>query len=279
MHARALWLCSHPGPTLVVTALAVLLGIAAGLDAARTALLGVAVFAGQLSVGWSNDAVDAARDAASGREDKPIARGEISRRAVWAAAAVALAAAGALSVPLGAAMLAAHAITLCSAWSYNLGLKRTAFSVVPFVISFSLFPSLATLAAPSPALATPWAGIAGAALGIAVHFTNVIPDLDDDARTGVRGLPHRIGATAAVAWAFGAVEAGALAVLVGSLLAEPSLRVVVGGIAGFAVVTALAVAGLVRASRTPDRGIFRLVMLASLALALQLAVTGVSVGA
>jgi len=35
---------------------------------------------------------------------------------------------------------------------------------------------------------------AAATLGIAAHFLNVLPDLDDDAATGVGGLPHRLGA-------------------------------------------------------------------------------------
>ncbi|MEJ1231435.1 MAG: hypothetical protein WDM88_13540 [Galbitalea sp.] len=31
----------------------------------------------------------------------------------------------------------------------------------------------------------------GGLLGAAGHFANTLPDLDDDATTGVRGLPHR----------------------------------------------------------------------------------------
>ena len=69
----ALWRSSHPGPTLVVTALSLALGISIGLDSWRLALLVVAVFAGQLSVGISNDAFDADRDRAVGRIDKPLA--------------------------------------------------------------------------------------------------------------------------------------------------------------------------------------------------------------
>ena len=86
----ALWRASHPGPTLVVSALALILGLSVGLDAPRLALLVGAVFAGQLSVGWSNDAIDARRDLAVGRADKPVARGEITARAVALAAGVAL---------------------------------------------------------------------------------------------------------------------------------------------------------------------------------------------
>ncbi len=270
----ALWRSSHPGPSLVVTALAVILGVSAGLDAGRLVLLALAVLTGQLSVGWSNDAVDAARDIAVGRSDKPIARGEISARAVWIAAAGALIAALVLSALLGWGMLLAHAIALASAWSYNVVLKRTAFSVAPFIVSFGLFPSLATLSLADPHLAAPWAWVAGAALGIAVHFTNVLPDLDDDAATGIRGLPHRLGPTAAAILAFSAVEVGAVAVLIGPLLVGAQLSPV--GILAFAVVTALAIVGFVRAMRGPDRTVFRLVMAAALVLALQLAVTGVS---
>ena len=56
-----------------------------------------------------------------------------------------------------------------------------------------VLPSLVTLSAAEPSLSAPWAWVAGAALGVAIHLTNVLPDLDDDARTGVRGLPHRLG--------------------------------------------------------------------------------------
>ena len=173
----ALWRASHPGPTLVVSALALILGLSVGVDAPRLALLVGAVFAGQLSVGWSNDAIDARRDLAVGRADKPVARGEITARAVALAAGVALVVALALSALLGAGFLLAHAIALASAWAYNAWLKRTAASVLPFVVSFGLFPSLATLAEPVSTLAAGWAGIAGSALGVAVHFSNVLPCL------------------------------------------------------------------------------------------------------
>jgi 4-hydroxybenzoate polyprenyltransferase len=38
-----------------------------------------------------------------------------------------------------------------------------------------------------------WLVAAGALLGGGAHFANVLPDLADDAATGVRGLPHRLG--------------------------------------------------------------------------------------
>lgn len=268
MTPAALWRSTHPGPTLVVTALSAALGLAVALPAERLVLLVAAVLCGQISVGLSNDAIDADRDRAAGRTDKPIAAGAVPRRVAWTIAGVALVAALGLSAPLGAGMLVAHAIALASAWAYNAWLKRTAASVLPFLVSFGLFPSLATLSALPPAAAPIWATAAGAALGLAVHFTNVLGDLDDDARTGVRGLPHRLGPRTATILAFGAVAAGAVAVAAGSD-ADPVVR----GI-GLAVVLTATGGGLVVALRAPGRAAFRAVMLAALLLAGQLALTG-----
>ncbi|MFK4837286.1 UbiA family prenyltransferase [Microbacterium sp. ZW T2_14] len=271
---RALWGSSHPGPTLVVTALALALGIATGLETWRIVLLTVSVFAGQLSVGISNDAFDAPRDRAVGRTDKPLARGDISIGVAWIAASVLLAIALVLSVPLGWRMLAAHALALGSAWSYNAGLKSTPWSIVPFLVSFGIFPSLATLSAPDPAFAAGWAWIAGAALGAAVHLTNVLPDLDDDARTGVRGLPHRLGPRISAITAALAVVGGAIAVLLGAAGGDLGAVSAVSWLFFGAVVIVAAVTAWRAIVRPPSRALFRLVMLAALLLATQLVASG-----
>ncbi len=168
-------------------------------------------------------------------------------------------------------MLVAHAVALASAWAYNLCLKSTVFSVVPFIVSFGLFPSLVTLAAAEPRPAAPWAWIAGASLGIAVHLTNVLPDLEDDAKTGVRGLPHRIGRRASAIVAALALAGGAVAVLLGQ--GAPSIF----AWCVFAAVVVVAVLGLVLALvRPPGRIVFRLVMGAALLVCVQLAAAGQS---
>ena len=271
---RALWGSTHPGPTLVVTALALALGIAVGLEPWRLALLTLSVFAGQVSIGLSNDAIDAPRDRIVGRTDKPIARGDVTERLAWVCALGAVVAALVLAAPLGFGMLAAHAVFLASAWAYNAGLKATVFSIVPFLVSFGIFPSLATLALPDPRVAAGWGWIAGAALGAAVHLTNVLPDLEDDKRTGVRGLPHRIGARASAVVAAIGIIVGAVAVLIGAsggVLAE--VPPVAWGffVAVLGVAIATAVLALVR---PPTRALFRLVMVAALLLAAQLVATG-----
>jgi 4-hydroxybenzoate polyprenyltransferase len=271
---RAVWGSSHPGPTLVVTALALALGIAVGLEPWRLVLLTLAVFSGQLSIGISNDALDAARDRAVGRTDKPVARGDVSERVAWVAASVALAAALALSALLGWRMLAVHALMLGSAWSYNAGLKSTAFSLVPFLVSFGVFPSLAPLSEAVPAFAAGWAWVAGAALGAAVHLTNVLPDLADDESTGVRGLPHRLGPRVSAVLAALGVVAGAVSVLLGPVGGDLSHVSPVSWVF-FAAVALVAGATVVRALvRPPARVLFRLVMLAALLLAAQLVASG-----
>ncbi|MDQ1136063.1 4-hydroxybenzoate polyprenyltransferase [Microbacterium sp. SORGH_AS 1204] len=264
--ARSLWASTHPGPTLVVTVLSLALGKAAGVGPVHLGLLVAAVFAGQVSVGLSNDAIDAARDAAVGRNDKPIAGGEVTAGRALAVAVGAVVVALALSLPLGSGLVAAHAVALASAWAYNAGLKSTPFSIAPFLLSFGLFPSFATLSTTSPALAAPWATAAGAALGAAVHLTNVVRDLDDDRRTGVRGLPHRLGARASVLLAAVGIVVGAAAVFVGA-------GATVLGILFFVAVVAVALATVVLVLvRPPGRAVFQLTMLAALLLAAQLVI-------
>lgn len=271
----ALWRSAHPGPSVVVTTVAVVLGLATGLEPWRIVVLGLAILAGQLSVGISNDAIDAPRDIANARRDKPIARGDVSVRVAWAAASVCLVVSLALSLVLGWRMALAHLVALASAWAYNAGLKKTALSVVPFVVSFGLLPSLVTLSAQPPALAAGWAWVAGAALGVAIHLTNVLPDLEDDARTGVRGLPHRLGGRISAVLAASALAIGAVAVLIGPDAASSPLAITV-----FAAVVLIAVTGLVLAlARPPGRWVFRLVMLAALLLCVQLAATGQALAA
>src|SRR3984957_10260529 len=80
-YLRALIVASHPGPCLAITALTTILAAEAAPHGTGPVLLAPAMLAGQLSVGWSNDAFDAPRDAAAGRTDKPGPTGAIGVRA------------------------------------------------------------------------------------------------------------------------------------------------------------------------------------------------------
>ncbi|HVV76587.1 MAG TPA: UbiA family prenyltransferase [Mycobacteriales bacterium] len=206
-------LASHPLPCVAVTAFVTALSVAAHLGP-RAALLGAAVLCGQLSVGWSNDAIDAPLDTAAGRRDKPIATADISRRAVAICAAVALIGDFPLSLAVGVRAGLLHLAAVGLAWAYNLGLKRTLASALPYAVAFGLVPEVVAAAkagspAPRPALV-----VAGVACGIAAHFANTVGDTVEDEMTGVRGLPQRLGPAPSTAIAGGFIAAAAVAVLV-----------------------------------------------------------------
>ncbi|KGM13702.1 UbiA family prenyltransferase [Cellulomonas bogoriensis] len=199
--ARGMVTASHAGPTAVVTGLSVALLVGAGAPPATITLAGTAVLAGQLSVGWSNDWVDARRDLAVRRADKPVVRGTVSVQALRRGALTAVVACLVLSVLATPAGAAAHLAAVASAWAYNVRLKATAWSPVPYAVSFGLLPVFLVAALPAEAAAAPWVVTGAALLGVGAHLTNVLPDLEDDDATGIRGLPHRWGrrATATVA--------------------------------------------------------------------------------
>lgn len=257
---------AHPEPAFAVTAVTSALAASAGRSAGGVAATAVAVLAGQLSVGWCNDAVDAERDRRSGRRDKPIARGEIGARTVRAAALAALTASVPLSLLSGWRAAAVHLVAVLLAWGYDLGWKSTALSVVPYTLAFGLLPAFVTLGLPGHPAPPWWATLAGALLGAGAHFANVLPDLDDDLATGVRGLPHRLGARASAA------AAAALLVLASvSLVAGPGRGGSPGRPASATLVVAAAAllgvvvgAGFVLARRPGSRAAFRAALVLAL---------------
>ncbi|WP_285116975.1 UbiA family prenyltransferase [Leifsonia sp. fls2-241-R2A-40a] len=271
--AVSLLLASHPGPTVVVTVITTLLGVGLGYPPGRLGVLALAVLFGQLSIGWCNDWLDAARDRAVERTDKPAARGDVSVATVRIAAFVALAAAILLTLPLGLGALAAHLIVIAGGWAYNLGLKATAYSFVPFLVSFGALPAVATLGQEQPALPQWWVYAAGALLGLAAHITNVLPDLEDDARTGIRGMPHRLGARRSGLLAFAGLAVATLLITFG-----PGLPVRPLLIAGLVIGLAAAVTGVVLLlRRSPTRLLMQLIMTCAIVDVAMLALAGQSV--
>lgn len=271
----ALLLASHPGPTAVVTVVAAGLGIGLGYPPGRLVVLALAILLGQLSIGWSNDWLDAARDREVARTDKPAARGDVPLALVRASAFVALVLSLAVTAFLGVGALIAHAVAIAGGWAYNLGLKSTAASFVPFAVSFGLLPAIATLGQAHPAWPAPWVLAAGALLGVAAHVTNVLPDLADDARTGIRGLPHRLGARASGLLAFGCLAAATVLITFG-----PGLPVRPLLVAGLVIGLAAVVAGVVLLlRRSPTRLLMQLIMTCALVDVAMLALAGQSIAA
>jgi 4-hydroxybenzoate polyprenyltransferase len=233
-----------------------------------------AVLATQLSVGWTNDWLDADRDATVGRTDKPVAAGGISRRAVGVAALVATVGAVPLALLSGPRAGSVILLALVSALLYDWPLKFTPLSVLPYMGSFAAMPAFVVLALPGTPAPPVWLPVTGALLGGGAHFANVLPDLSDDARTGVRGLPHRIGPI----WsqvAAAALLLGATATLTLGPPGPPSRL----SLAAFALALAVLLVGYYLSRTAAARGdrpvaVFRAVMLVALIDVVLLLATG-----
>lgn len=210
------WRATHPEPTAAVTAFATATAGAAGLGW-RTVLVAGAVLAGQASVGWCNDSLDAPLDRLTGRSAKPLAGGELAAPSVAAAAVTALAVAVGLGFGLGVRAGAVNLLALATAWSYNAGLKATALSFLPYLVAFSLVPAVFVAVSLPGAPLPAWQLALGAGVvGLGGHFANTVPDAAVDALTGVRGLPQRLGPAGAATAAAPMVTGGGVLLAWGS---------------------------------------------------------------
>lgn len=230
---------THFLPTLAVTAFFTAVALAAGLGVARSIVLALAVVVGQASIGWANDYLDAGRDRAAARADKPLAKGEVSDRLVGVCAGMALTADIPLSLAVGWRAGAAHLVAVGSAWMYNLQLKYTWASWTPYVLSFGLVPVIVAAALPGSPLPQATLVVAGSCCGIAAHFANTVGDAADDALTGVRGLPQRIGPAASTFVAAAFVAVASVLLVVATDAAIPALVAAAVAVAGALVMPLL----------------------------------------
>jgi len=145
----------------------------------------------QFSIGAVNDLHDAPRDA--GKPGKPIASGELTALVAMAiaglAAAVGVLLAAAVGVPVGLAL-----IVLGIGYGYDLALKGTVLSWLPFAVGIPILPVYGWLVGggtlpPAFVVILPVAFLAGAVLSIA----NADADAERDAAAGLDSLAIRLG--------------------------------------------------------------------------------------
>ncbi len=115
----------HPEPTVAVVLMVTGLAVTTGHTVTGVLLVAAAVLTGQLSIGWLNDTLDAERDKAVGRADKPIAAGAVAVRTVGVATVVAAVLCVPLSFALGLLAGLLHVTAVGAGWAYDLGLKST----------------------------------------------------------------------------------------------------------------------------------------------------------
>ena len=208
----ALLKAAHFGPTLLVVAISFLLSLSvlAWVDSLRIAL---AIFAGQLVVGWSNDVIDFPLDSAAKRYKKPLVSGKIAIEFLKKCILVALVMAFVLSVfsPFGLQGTLLHFLGILSATAYNLKLKSTIFSPLPYIISFGSLPWAIYLSADK--FPPVWLYLCFMLFSTAFHFLNVVKVLRWDLEQGVNGLPQRLGKKRSIAIAMLFISIGAFLIV------------------------------------------------------------------
>ena len=188
-----------------------------GLGPAEVALVVAAVLTGQLSIGWSNDLIDLPagpggrpdrQAAGDGRARERLGPGRLRRRGGRHRPAV----------PARAGWSPARCTWSPSrpAGPTTSGSSRRSGRGLPYAVAFGALPAFVSLADDPAALPPWWLLAAGALLGVGAHLVNVLPDLADDAATGVRGLPHRLGARRSSALAAGVLVGATLVIVVGA---------------------------------------------------------------
>lgn len=182
--------------------------------------LGLGMLLYQFSIGIANDVVDSPDDAVA-KPWKALPRGTVSRRvAVFAAAGCA---GGGLAVTAGldtSVWLVGLGGWLCG-MAYDLRLKRTRLSWLPYSVAFPLAPVWVYLATDAWRPLLWWVFPLGAVLGLALYLANQAPDIAVDRRAGVNGAAQSLGAARARATAVG-LFGGAGALAVGVLAFESS---------------------------------------------------------
>jgi 4-hydroxybenzoate polyprenyltransferase len=221
----ALIRCAHPLPVAVVAAVSGALALGAGRGPSAVWVV-LAVLAGQLFVGWSNDYADRDRDREAGRLDKPLAGGEIDAKVVLVAALAASAAAVPLSLASGLTAALVHFAGLAAATAYNLRLKATIFSAAAYAVGFGVLPAFITLGLSPPHWPPAWVLAAAALIGVGGHFAQARPDVELDRRQGVLGLPQLAGDRASAILAAMFLAGGAVVIAVGARSLLPLVALV-----------------------------------------------------
>lgn len=211
----------HPFPSTLDAVAAAAIALIAGAEAFVAVRLALGMLGLQFAIGVANDLADASRDRV-GRPDKPIPAGLVNPRhavvALFVVSFAGLCAAGSV----GVAALAVGTLGLADGLVYDLRLKGTAISWVPFALGVGLLPVYAWLGAAGalpPAFwgIVPLAFVAGATLALA----NSLADLERDLLAGAASVATALGrghALVVSALALGLLQ---LAVVVSSATVGP----------------------------------------------------------
>ena len=212
MKIMGLLKASHFGPTLLVVSITYVLSLTQ-FSISDSIFIAFAILLGQFVVGWSNDLIDFPLDKAAFRVKKPLVAGTITEAVLRISIGIALLGALIISLlsPLGVGGSAIHFIGLLSATAYNLKLKSTLLSVLPYIVSFGALPWAIYLSAGSKP--PTWIVLGFILFASAFHFLNVLKDMDVDVGQAVMGLPQVLGRKKSIAVALFLAGLGVLVIV------------------------------------------------------------------
>jgi 4-hydroxybenzoate polyprenyltransferase len=104
---------------------------------------------------------------------------------------------------------------LASGWAYDLGLKKTALSFLPFALAFPLLPIWTGLVAGRALPGLLPFFLVGAPLAVAIHLADSIPDIESDSASGLHTLTVVLGKGRALWVMQAALLLGSLVVVLG----------------------------------------------------------------
>jgi len=208
-----------------------MIALIAGADGFVATRLAVGMLGLQFAIGTANDVADESRDRLS-RPRKPIVAGMVEPRQARAAFVVAAGVGLVAAASVGAAPLAVGIVGLGVGLIYDLRLKGTALSWLPFAVGVALLPVYAWIGA-TGSLPTAFWGIVAMALlaGAVLAVANAVADIERDRQAGAASVATILGRDRAIA-----VEA------VGLVLLQTTVEVssVAAGLSGAALPVELA---------------------------------------
>jgi 4-hydroxybenzoate polyprenyltransferase len=184
---------AHPFPSGLDAVVTLGVALLARAPADRAALLAMAMLSIQFSIGALNDVLDAPADAIA-RRAKPLVEGEIPVRAAGVVVAVTGATGLALALLAGpfAALVAVAGYAIGIA--YDLRLKASRWSWLPFAAGIPLLPIFAWVGAtghlPGPILGLAALGVLG---GTALAVANALADAERDVASGTATIATALG--------------------------------------------------------------------------------------
>jgi len=183
----------HPFPCLLDAVLTAGIGLFAGADGPTAALLGLAMFCLQASIGAVNDLADLEHDR-QGKPAKPLATGLVGLPTAGLVAMAGFAAGLGLSIAIRPGLGLIGLAGLGLGYAYDLRLKSSPWSWLPFACGIGLLPVYAWFGAsgdvpPALGFLVPAAVLGGAALALA----NQLADDERDRASGVRTTVGLLG--------------------------------------------------------------------------------------